>query len=101
MDVYDASNPNRIRSLIGTFAAGNATGFNRADGAGYMLLADQVLEIDPKNPQVAARLLTSMRSWRNLEPIRKAAAKVALEKIAGSDGLSADVSDIVERTLAS
>lgn len=100
-DVYDASNPNRIRSLIGTFAAGNATGFNRADGAGYMLLADQVLEIDPKNPQVAARLLTSMRSWRNLEPIRKAAAKVALEKIAGSDGLSADVSDIVERTLAS
>lgn len=99
-DVYDASNPNRIRSLIGTFAAGNATGFNRPDGGGYQLLADQVLELDGKNPQVAARLLTAMRSWRSLEPIRRDAAKVALEKIAAQDNLSADVSDIVERTLA-
>lgn len=99
-DVYDASNPNRIRSLIGTFAAGNATGFNRPDGGGYQLLADQVLELDGKNPQVAARLLTAMRSWRSLEPIRRDAAKAALEKIAAQDNLSADVSDIVERTLA-
>lgn len=100
-DAYDAGNPNRIRSLIGTFAAGNATGFNRPDGKGYQLLADQVLAIDPKNPQVAARLLTSMRSWRNLEATRQAAAKLALEKIASAENLSADVSDIVERTLAS
>ncbi|MEP2947899.1 MAG: aminopeptidase N [Lentilitoribacter sp.] len=97
---YDASNPNRIRSLIGTFAGGNATGFNRTDGKGYELLADQILAIDPKNPQVAARLLTTMRSWRNLEPVRQAAAKAALEKIASNDKLSTDVSDIVERTLA-
>lgn len=99
-DVYDANNPNRIRSLIGTFAAGNATGFNRPDGGGYQLLADQVIELDGKNPQVAARLLTAMRSWRSLEPVRRDAAKVALEKIAAQDNLSADVSDIVERTLA-
>jgi aminopeptidase N len=99
-DAYDASNPNRIRSLIGTFAGGNATGFNRTDGKGYELLADQILAIDPKNPQVAARLLTTMRSWRNLEPVRQAAAKAALEKIASNDKLSTDVSDIVERTLA-
>jgi aminopeptidase N len=58
------------------------------------------LAIDPKNPQVAARLLTTMRSWRNLEPVRQAAAKAALEKIASNDKLSTDVSDIVERTLA-
>jgi aminopeptidase N len=99
-DVYDANNPNRIRSLIGTFAAGNATGFNRPDGGGYQLLAEQVLELDGKNPQVAARLLTAMRSWRSLEPVRRDAAKTALEKIAAQENLSADVSDIVERTLA-
>lgn len=99
-DVYDANNPNRIRSLIGTFAAGNATGFNRPDGGGYQLLADQVIELDKKNPQVAARLLTAMRSWRSLEPIRRDAAQAALEKIARQNSLSADVADIVERTLA-
>lgn len=99
-DAYDASNPNRIRALIGTFSAANATGFNRQDGGGYELLAEQVLMIDEKNPQVAARLLTAMRSWRSLEPVRKEAAKTALQKIANTDNLSTDVSDIVERTLA-
>ena len=36
--------------------AGNQTQFNRADGAGYEFVADTVLALDPKNPQVAARL---------------------------------------------
>ena len=44
-----------MRSLIGAFAHGNPTQFNRADGAGYDFVADTVLALDPKNPQVAAR----------------------------------------------
>lgn len=97
--VYNAQNPNRVRALIGSFAFQNGTGFNRKDGAGYRLLAGQVLDIDPRNPQLAARLLTAMRSWRSLEPVRAAAAKAALETIAAASPLSADVGDIVERML--
>jgi aminopeptidase N len=97
---FDHTNPNRMRSLVGAFAAGNPTGFNRADGAGYRLLARQVVEIDGRNPQLAARLLTAMRSWRSLEPGRQEQAREALLSIRDAGKLSADVSDIVERMLA-
>ncbi|WP_099865096.1 aminopeptidase N [Pararhizobium haloflavum] len=96
---FSLSNPNRVRALIGAFAAGNPTGFNRADGAGYVFLAEQVTALDGKNPQVAARLLTAMRSWRSLEPVRQAHASDALRSIAQKEPLSTDVRDIVKRTL--
>ncbi|MGN7752354.1 aminopeptidase N [Sinorhizobium sp. 22678] len=97
--LFNASNPNRVRSLVGTFAFANATGFNRIDGEGYRFLARQILDIDARNPQLAARILTSMRSWRSLEKIRAGHARSALEDIARASNLSADVSDIVDRML--
>jgi aminopeptidase N len=97
---FAATNPNRIRALVGSFASGNQTQFNRADGAGYEFLADFVLDLDKRNPQTAARLLISFRSWRALEEGRRLRAGMALRRIADADRLSPDVSDIVTRTLA-
>jgi aminopeptidase N len=97
---FSMANPNRVRSLIGAFAQANPTQFNRADGAGFDFLADTVLTLDPKNPQVAARMATSFRTWRTLEPGRCAKAEAALQRIKAVPGLSRDVSDIVERALA-
>ncbi|MFP5075709.1 aminopeptidase N [Rhizobium sp. YIM 134829] len=99
--LFNPLNPNRVRSLIGTFAFSNPTGFNRPDGEAYRFLAAEILDIDRRNPQLAARLLTSMRSWRSLEDGRAERAKLALKEIAAGAKLSADVSDIVERTLKS
>ena len=96
---FIASNPNRVRSLIGTFAFSNTTGFNRADGKAYQFFAEQILDIDPRNPQLAARLLTALRSWRLLEPVRAEHARSALQSIESAGALSTDVSDIVERIL--
>ncbi len=96
---FNANNPNRVRSLVGAFAMSNPTGFNREDGHGYVFLADQILDIDRRNPQLAARILTAMRSWRSLEPVRADHAKAALGRISGADHLSTDVGDIVERML--
>lgn len=96
---YNAGNPNRVRALVGMYAFSNPTGFNRRDGEGYRFLAGQILEIDPKNPQLAARILTSMRSWRSLEPTRGDQARDALMTIERSPSLSTDVRDIVERML--
>ncbi|MGG7518537.1 aminopeptidase N [Allorhizobium undicola] len=96
---FNSGNPNRVRALIGSFAAANPTGFHRADGESYRFLAAEILEIDKRNPQLAARLLTSMRSWRSLETRRASEARKALETIAASDGLSNDVRDIVDRIL--
>jgi aminopeptidase N len=96
---FSLTNPNRVRSLIGGFCA-NQTQFNRTDGAGYDLLAKIVLTLDPANPQVAARLLSGLRSWRSLEPQRQSKAQEALVGIAEKSELSADVRDIVTRCLS-
>ncbi|RUU64523.1 DUF3458 domain-containing protein, partial [Mesorhizobium sp. M2C.T.Ca.TU.009.01.2.1] len=97
---FSIANPNRVRSLIGTFSSANQTGFHRPDGEGYRLFAETVLEVEKRNPQVAARLATALRSWRSLEPGRQAKAKQALLDMAKAENLSADLRDIVERTLA-
>lgn len=97
---FSIANPNRVRSLIGGFASANQTGFHRADGAGYALFTEMVLTVEKRNPQVAARLATALRSWRSLEPKRQAKARDALLSIQAKEGLSADLRDIIERTLA-
>lgn len=96
---YAAGNPNRVRSLIGSLAFSNPTGFHRKDGAAYAFFADQILDIDPRNPQLAARLLTALRSWRMLESSRADKARQALVTIERGPNLSTDVRDIVDRIL--
>ena len=97
---FSITNPNRIRALIGSFAQANHTQFNRSDGAGYAFVADFVLALDPKNPQVAARLMGAFRSWRALEAQRRGKAEAALRRVAAAQALSPDLHDIVARTLA-
>jgi len=97
---FSMANPNRVRSLIGSFAQANHTQFNRADGAGYDFVADIVLALDPKNPQVAARLIGAFRAWRALEEGRREHAQATLRRVAAAPSLSRDVNDIVARMLA-
>lgn len=97
---FSLTNPNRLRALIGAFANANLTCFHALDGSGYDLLTKVVLDVDPKNPQVAARLLSSLRAWRTLEPRRRAIVEARLRDIVGREGLSADTRDIATRALA-
>ena len=97
--LFKITTPNKVRALIGTFASANPLQFNRADGAGYDFLADKVLEIDPLNPQVAARMLGAFRSYRSLETKRKSRAKAALRRVASASRISRDCHEIVSRML--
>jgi len=96
---FSMANPNRVRSLIGSFAMLNQVQFNRADGAGYRFLASIVLRADELNPQLAARLLTAFSTWRMMESTRRGHAEEALRSIAQKPNLSRDVGDIVSRSL--
>src|SRR6185295_9206236 len=98
--LLESGNPNRIRSLVGAFASANQKEFNRPDGAGYDFVADFIIDLDRRNPQTAARLLVSFRSWRALEAGRRHHAERALKRVAAVDNLSPDTRDIVTRTLA-
>jgi aminopeptidase N len=95
---FTIGNPNRLRSLVGTFG-GNHWGFHSADGRGYRFLADMILAADKLNPQVAARLVPPFGRWRRLEPGRSAMMKVELERIAAAPGLSKDVYEQASKSL--
>lgn len=97
---FTTSNPNRVRALLGSFAAGNLVGFHRADGAGYRLVMDQVIALDRANPQVAARLATAFGRFRRYDPARQALMRAELERLAATPGLSKDCADIAARALA-
>ncbi len=97
--LFSIRNPNKVRALIGTFAGANPVSFNRPDGTGYEFVADRVLELDAFNPQIAARMLSAFRGWRMLEPVRRAAAKRTLLRVAKTKPLSNDVFEIVSKML--
>jgi len=97
---FPRNNPNRLRALMGTFGMNNPTQFARSDGAGFRFVADFVGDVDPRNPQVAARVLTAFRTWQSFEPGRRAEAEKAMKNLQESVKLSRNTADILERTLA-
>jgi len=97
---FRLTTPNRVRSLIGTFAMANPNGFNAPDGEGYRILADTVAALDSRNPQVAARIATAFRSWRILESKRRALVEAELKRIISIPNLSRDVFEIISKSLA-
>lgn len=98
-EAFTLTNPNKVRSLIGRFSAGNIAHFHAADGSGYEFLADQVLALDSMNPQIAARLIQSMSRWRRYDDKRQALMKKQLERILAKKDLSKDVYEITSRSL--
>lgn len=97
---FDAKNPNRLRALVGTFAAGNPARFHDPSGAGYAFLADQILAVDAFNPMVAARLLEPLGGWRRYTPALGARMRGELERIVAKEGLSKNVYELASRALA-
>ena len=95
---FNLRNPNRVRSLYMAFAA-NPAGFHAADGAGYRMIADLILELDPINAQTAARFVPSLGRWRRIEEKRAAMMRDALERIARASKLSRDTFEQVTRSL--
>lgn len=96
---FSMKNPNRVRALIGTFCQANHAGFNAADGSGYRFAADQVIALDPLNPQIAARMARSFDRWRKFDAGHQAHARNALTRIAAKKGLSRDCYEVVTRAL--
>jgi aminopeptidase N len=95
---FSLTNPNRVRALLQTFGA-NQVRFHGSDGGGYRMLADFVLQIDPDNPQLAARLVSQLNGYRRFDQGRQAIMRSELERISSHAGLSKDVGEIVERAL--
>ncbi len=98
-EAFDIRNPNKVRSLIGAFCAQNAINFHDVSGAAYEFLADQILELNRLNPQIASRLLTPLTRWKKYDSTRQALMKAQLERIAAEEKLSKDVYEVVIKSL--
>jgi aminopeptidase N len=95
---FDIKVPNKVYALIRAFSA-NHVRFHAADGGGYQFLADQVIALNRFNPQVAARMARGFDRWTKFDAVRKAKARVQLERIRDTEGLSKDVAEIVTKAL--
>ncbi|WP_163558873.1 aminopeptidase N [Halomonas sp. NO4] len=96
---FSLKNPNRVRALIGAFAGQNRVNFHRADGQGYQLLADVVIELNRLNPEIAARLITPLTRWQRFDEAHQELMKRELERIRAEE-LSPNVYEVVEKALA-
>ena len=81
---YQANNPNRVRALVGGFAMGNPKTFHAPDGSGYAFFTDRVLDMDSRNPGVAARLLGIFEIWPRLDEARRSMIKAQLNRVIAS-----------------
>ncbi|WP_083594177.1 aminopeptidase N [Aurantimonas sp. 22II-16-19i] len=96
---FTMRNPNRVRALVGTFAASNQVAFHRPDGAGYRWVAEKLAALDRINPQISARIATTFRAWRSFERGRRSQLEQTLRQLSEIKGLSKDLQDIVDRSL--
>jgi len=96
---FDAGNPNRLRSVVGSFAMNNPAGFHDASGRGYRFIADQVIKLDQYNPQVAAGTVKSLCRWKRLKGSQQIMMKEQLERIMTSGSQSPDVYELVSKSL--
>ncbi len=96
---FTLANPNRVRSLYGAFA-GNQGSFHRADGAGYDLLVDLIVALDPKNPSTAARMIPPLGRWKRFDESRAAMMRAGLERVLATPGLSRDTTEQASKSLA-
>ncbi|MCE2029895.1 aminopeptidase N [Sessilibacter corallicola] len=95
---FTMKNPNKVRSVIGAFA-NNPVCFHAIDGSGYKFLADQIIELNALNPQIAARLLTPLTRWKKQTQQRQALMIEELKRIQFVADLSKDVYEVVSKSL--
>jgi aminopeptidase N len=101
LPIFDKNNPNKIYSLYVAFTKFNHVRFHDKGGKPYRMIADQVLEIDSRNPQVASRLMGAFSQWKCFDQDRQKLMKAELERILAKPGLSANVFEIASKTLNS
>lgn len=96
---FNIKNPNKVRALIGAFASGNPQHFHADNGSGYEFIANQVIQLDLINPQIAARVTHAFSHWRQYDKPRQALMQKQLQRILELKGLSKDVLEIASRSL--
>ena len=92
---FNIQNPNNVYSLLRAFGA-NIIRFNDPKLVAYEFYADMILEIDRKNPQVAARLCSAFNFVHKLEPTLKEKAQSQIKRMVSTPTLSKNARELLE-----
>src|SRR5680860_452295 len=98
-EAFTHPTPNRMRALYGTFSQANPKGFHAENGSGYAFVADFLMELDAKNPQVASRMIGAFEKFRQHRMDLQTKMEAQLRRIAAMESLSPDLSEKLERYL--
>jgi len=96
---FTMSNPNRVRSLVGAFASANPAAFHAKDGSGYKFLVEMLIDLNTRNPQVAARMVEPLIRLKRYDEGRQAMMRQALEQLLELNKLSGDLYEKITRAL--
>ena len=96
---FDQNSPNKIRSVLGAFCAMNPTQFHADDGSGYEFMASQLIALDKRNPQIAARMVLGLTRMSAYDSQRQTRMKSALQKIY-ENASSRDLKEVVGKALS-
>jgi aminopeptidase N len=99
--LFSLKNPNRARSLVGSFSVNNPRYFHCQSGEGYQFLAEQIALLNEINPQVASRLITPLIQFRSFDLSRQELMRAELEKLTTLKNLSKDLKEKLDAALAS
>lgn len=92
-------NPNQVYALIGGFTQRNWAQFYQHSPEPYLWLADVILKLDERNPQVSARMAEALLVKDKLDAKRQEYITQALIKIKNKQNLSNDLSEIIQKSL--
>ena len=91
--LFSLKNPNRARSLLGTFSQQNPLYFHSPCGTGYQFLVDNLVLLNEINPQVASRLLTPLMSYKHFNKHHQSLMKTELLRLYNLPNLSKDLQE--------
>lgn len=98
---FTFKNPNRIRSLIGSFFNNNPTAFHATSGEGYQFAGEVLVKLNASNPQVASRLIDPLLKFKRYDTKRQQLMKAQLELLAKKEDLASDLYEKVSKALES
>ncbi|WP_320668039.1 aminopeptidase N [Prochlorococcus sp. MIT 1307] len=95
---FDRMAPNAVRAVLGGLAA-NTKLFHAIDGSGYEFMADQIIELDQRNPITASRMAKVFSRWKSYLPVHSEAMSNVLLKLSECD-LSSNTREVIELILS-
>ncbi len=96
---FDPKNPNKLRVVLGAFMSGNPVRFYATDGSGFEFIANCLIDIDKRNPQLAARMALPLTRMGSYSEARQRQMRRALERMQKTVQ-STDLSEVIEKALA-